>query len=70
MAFTQNDIDQLKRAIATGALRVQFKDRTVTYRSLKEMRETLSVMMADVAPQNRTKLGTVKVLSSHSKGLH
>jgi len=49
MAFTQTDIDALKRAIGTGALRVRFVDREVTYRSLDEMRETLRMMQNEVA---------------------
>lgn len=49
MAFTQTDIDALKKAIGTGALRVRFVDREVTYRSLEEMRKTLAMMQADLA---------------------
>lgn len=49
MAFTQTDIDTLKAAIASGALSVRYADgREVTYRSLKEMRETLNMMSAEV----------------------
>lgn len=49
--FTSDDIDALKRAIATGALRVRYPDGSeVTYRSLAEMRETLRMMAADAAP--------------------
>ena len=51
MAFTQHDIDALKKAIGTGALRVRFIDREVTYRSLAEMRTTLAMMEADIAKQ-------------------
>lgn len=49
MPFTQSDIDKLKMAIATGALRVRFVDREVTYRSLEEMRNTLTMMQAELA---------------------
>lgn len=48
MAWTQTDIDALKAAIAQGALKVRFADRDVTYRSLKEMRETLAMMEEEV----------------------
>ncbi len=49
--FTSDDVDALKRAIATGALRVRYPDGSeVTYRSLAEMRETLRMMAADVSP--------------------
>jgi hypothetical protein len=54
MAYTQNDIDELKAAIATGALRVRFgsgpDSREVTYRSLDQMRSILADMQAEVSP--------------------
>ena len=51
MAYTQSDIDALKRAIATGASKVRFADgREVTYRSLEQMKETLRDMEAEVSP--------------------
>jgi hypothetical protein len=53
MAFTQAQIDALQAAIAQGVLTVQFADRTVTYRSLREMRDTLAMMEADVATTSR-----------------
>ena len=49
MAWTQTDVDKLKKAMAQGALRVRFADREVTYRSLDEMQATLRMMAADVA---------------------
>lgn len=49
--FTVDDIAALKRAIATGAMSVRYADGSeVRYRSLTEMRETLRMMTADVAP--------------------
>lgn len=55
MAFTQTDIDALKAAIATGALEVEFgagpDKRKVRYRNLADMKETLALMLADVAPE-------------------
>lgn len=56
MAWTQADIDSLKSAIASGALTVRFKDRTVTYRSLAEMREILAMMTAEVRPRPKAGL--------------
>lgn len=38
MAWTLKDLDELKAAIAEGALSVQYQDRRVQYRSLEEMR--------------------------------
>jgi len=49
--FTSDDIVALKRAIATGALRVRYPDGSeVTYRTLAEMRETLRMIEVDAGP--------------------
>jgi 5-enolpyruvylshikimate-3-phosphate synthase len=48
MAFTQSQIDALKAAIAQGALTVRHGDTSITYRSMAEMREALSMMEAEV----------------------
>jgi hypothetical protein len=37
MAYTQADLDRLKRAIARGQLEVRYADRTIRYRSLDEL---------------------------------
>ncbi len=51
MAWTQTDIDKLKAAIATGAMEVRFADgRTVKYRTLGEMRETLRLIQGEATP--------------------
>ncbi|WP_022722953.1 phage head-tail joining protein [Rhodopseudomonas sp. B29] len=54
MAYTQDDIDALKAAIAAGALKTKFGSgpdaREVTYRSLAEMRSILADMLAEVSP--------------------
>lgn len=53
MAYTQDDIDTLKSAIATGAQKVTFgsgpDSRTVEYRSLDQMRSLLAEMVAEVS---------------------
>lgn len=55
---TQNDIDELDRAIGSGALRVRFADgREVTYRSMDEMeraRTKLVGLVSGGAPFRRT----------------
>lgn len=51
MAFTASDVQELKAAIATGALRVRYADgREVMYRSLTEMRSILTMMQDEVSP--------------------
>lgn len=59
MAWTQTDLDKLKRALAQGATKVRFADHEVSYRSLDEMRETMRIIQAEidreagVAPRRR-----------------
>lgn len=65
MAFTQAQIDALKEAISLGATKVQYEDKTVEYRSLKDMKETLAMMEAEV---NGTQRSTI-AYPSYSKGL-
>lgn len=52
MAFTQADIDALKRAIATGTRKVRYESggevREVTYRSLDEMTSVLAMMEREI----------------------
>lgn len=68
MAYTQDDIDALKAAIATGAMRVRFgsgpDSREVTYRSLDQMRSILAEMLAEVSPGSAPVARTVGVYSS------
>jgi hypothetical protein len=49
MAWTQTDYDALKAAIAKGVQSVEYNGRTVTYHSLKDMRELLAEMERDLA---------------------
>lgn len=37
MAFTQDDLDTINRAISTGEKRVSFSDRTIEYRDIHEL---------------------------------
>jgi hypothetical protein len=46
MAITQEDIDALELAIASGAKKVKFSDRETEYRDLAEMKEILNRMKA------------------------
>jgi hypothetical protein len=55
LAYTQLDIDNLKRAIATGAERSKVNDRDVTFRSLKDMQATLAIMEEEVLGPNDRK---------------
>ena len=46
MAFTQDDVVRIERALAKGEHIVRFADRTVEYRSLDELSRALSVLHA------------------------
>lgn len=48
-------IEELRGAIASGALNVKFGERSVTYRSLKELEQTLAQMTEAAAPASSPK---------------
>lgn len=54
--WTQDDIDTLRAAIASGILSVHFNGppaRSITYHSLDAMRSLLAEMVAEVSPTRR-----------------
>ena len=65
MSYTQADLDAIESAIKSGLKRVQYRDRTVEYRDISEMRS--------IASEIRTSLTTVKastrIYMTTSKGL-
>lgn len=54
MAFTQEQVDALKVAIASGVRRVSYGDRDVTYSNLDEMLKALRIMESEVAAAGGT----------------
>jgi len=66
MAFSQTQLDSLDQAIADGALEVKYRDRTVIYRSLKEMLQIRDLMRKDLGIIQK---GATRVKASFSKGL-
>ena len=48
MAWTVTDLDSIKRAIATGARVVQYADKRMEYRSLKEMMQAKRMIEAEL----------------------
>lgn len=65
MAWTQTEIDTLRAAIATGVLRVDYADRSVTYKSTDEQLKALALMERSV---NGTTAQGFRV-AAHSKGV-
>lgn len=53
MAYSQDDIDALQMAIASGAKKVKFSDRETEYRDLAEMKQILNEMKASVSGKRR-----------------
>ncbi|KSW22772.1 MULTISPECIES: hypothetical protein [unclassified Pseudomonas] len=66
MAYTLEQYEALKAAIAEGALSVRFADRSVTYRSVDEMIRILRLMESDLG-LNANSNGTRR-FASFSKG--
>jgi len=49
VAYTSQQVAELRAAIASGQLIVRSGDRSVQYRTLAEMKEALRLMEADLA---------------------
>lgn len=49
VAYTQQQIDDLRAAIASGALSVGHGDKRIQYRSLEEMERALAKMEREVS---------------------
>jgi len=65
MAWTQDDADALKAAIAAGAKDVTYSDGSrVVYRSLAEMRETLRLIENEVAGSTVKRTRTLRFTTS------
>ncbi len=47
--FVPSDLDALDTAIKSGTLRVQFADRSVTYRSISEMLQVRALIVTELA---------------------
>jgi hypothetical protein len=54
MAWTQTDIDRLKKAIASGVKQVMEGGRMTTFDTFESMRERLRMMEAEVHGQRRS----------------
>ncbi|MBU6955515.1 phage head-tail joining protein [Hahella sp. HN01] len=47
--YTQEQLDVLKRALATGERRVSFGDKTVEYRSVAELQAAIRTVEAEIS---------------------
>lgn len=53
MPFSQEQYDALKEAIASGATTITYGDKTVSYRSLAEMKELVRMIDAELFPERQ-----------------
>ena len=67
MIWTPGQIAALQSAIASGATTVSYDGKSVTYRSLTEMRTLLAEMNASVIGAGRTR--QVRMFTYSDKGL-
>jgi hypothetical protein len=50
MPYTEQQIQALREAVASGARRVRFADREIEYRSVDELQRVLAAAEAETAP--------------------
>lgn len=51
MSFTLEQYQALKEAIASGVTTVTYGDKTVSYRSLSEMKDLVKMMESELFPE-------------------
>jgi hypothetical protein len=54
MAFTQEQLDALRGALANGVRRVRFSDREIEYRTIDELNAAIAAAEADIAKASGT----------------
>lgn len=67
--WTTAHIAALEAAIADGVKSVQYSDRTVVYRDLDEMMQTLAMIKSKVCADATTAGRFTKLFATSSKGL-
>lgn len=66
MAWTEDDLNELKSAIATGARVVQFKDKRVEYQPLDDMLRTKRIIEEEIG---KAKPSSKRRFAHFSRGL-
>lgn len=67
MAWTQDQLDAIEEAIASGTLEVQYADKKVTYRSLTDLLRTRELIKNSLS---QTSGNSARVYPTLSKGLN
>jgi hypothetical protein len=57
MAYTETQLEALRHALATGARRVTFGDKTMEYRSVEELQAAIREVEAALARDKATPVG-------------
>jgi hypothetical protein len=65
MAYLQADLDAIEAAIKSGALKVKYQDKEVTYRSMDELMRIRDLMRKDLGLSN----STPRIFTKFGKGL-
>lgn len=63
--WTDDDLKAIEAAIASGALRVEYNDRTVVYRSIEDLMKARELIMRALGKVKRSG----RVLAKTSKGI-
>lgn len=63
LAYTRADLDNLKKAIASGVQQAMQGGEMIQYRSLKEMRQIVSDMERDLGIKSSSKVSYPKTSS-------
>lgn len=62
MPYSQNDLDNLKKLIASGVKEVVYNDRRLTYQDVQELLKAQSVVASEVdAASGTPKRGLIRV---------
>lgn len=69
MAFTQSDLDAVKKAIAGSQLEVQYGDKRVKYRSFDELERAKRMIEDDLRAASGTRRNRIVRLRSAGKGI-
>lgn len=69
MAYTEQDLQAVRKAIAGGYLEVQYGDKRVRYRSLSELERAASIIQADLNRQAGRSRSRIVRLRHAGKGV-
>ena len=67
MAYTVTQLEALQAALASGELTVSYEGKTVTYRSIKDLKEALAVVQAGLEAQGTVSAATSVSYAAYSR---